>query len=100
VGLARSDWSERSDEGFATEHGKRRLNFLQIAKSSLAEVGYCIHVALRLGYLDENSATELDVEIRKVGAPLQGLIASERLKINAKITGIVLIVFLLGSRLT
>jgi four helix bundle protein len=87
-------------EGFATEHGKRRLNFLQIAKSSLAEVGYCIHVALRLGYLDENSATELDVEIRKVSAPLQGLIASERLKINAKITGIVLIVFLLGSRLT
>lgn len=86
-------------EGFATEHGRRRVNFLNIAKSSLAEVGYCIHVALRLGYLDKNTATKLEVEIRQVGAPLAGLIASERLKINAQITGVVVVVFFLGSRL-
>lgn len=86
-------------EGFATEYRRRRLNFLNIAKSSLAEVGYCIHVALRLGYLDEKVATELDVEIRRVGAPLTGLIASERLKVNAHTAGVLLFVLLLGARL-
>ena len=73
------------------------MNFLYVAQSSLAEVGYCIHVAHRLGYLDEKAATELDLEIRKVGAPLAGLIASERLKINTKTAGFILFVFLLGS---
>jgi four helix bundle protein len=77
-------------EGFATEYGRRRLNFLTIAKSSLAEVGYCIHVALRLGYVDEKAATELDGEIRRVGAPLAGLIAAERLKVNAHTAGVIL----------
>lgn len=86
-------------EGFATEYRRRRLNFLSTAKSSLAEVGYCIHVALRLGYVDEKAAAELDVEIRRVGAPLAGLIASERLKVNAHTAGVLLFVFLLGSRL-
>jgi four helix bundle protein len=86
-------------EGFATEYRRRRVNFLNIAQSSLAEVGYCIHVALRLGYINENAAAELDLEIRKVGAPLAGLIASERLKINSQTVGVILFVFLLGSRL-
>jgi hypothetical protein len=39
------------------------------------------------------------LEIRKVGAPLAGLIASERLKINTRTAGLILFVFLLGSRL-
>ena len=86
-------------EGFATEYRRRRLNFLNISQSSLAEVGYCIHVALRLGYIKENTAAELDLEIRKVGAPLAGLIASERLTINSQTVGVILFVFLLGSRL-
>jgi hypothetical protein len=58
-----------------------------------------IHVAFRLGYINETAATELDLEIRKVGAPLAGLIASERLKINGHTAGVFLFVFLLGSRL-
>ena len=86
-------------EGFATDYRRRRVNFLYIAQSSLAEVGYCIHAALRLGYIDEKRAIDLDVEIRKVGAPLAGLIASERLKINARTAGVIVFVFLLGSRL-
>jgi four helix bundle protein len=38
-------------EGFARPAGKARMNFLNISQSSLAEVGYCIHVARRLGVL-------------------------------------------------
>ena len=75
------------------------MNFLDIAQSSLAEVGYCIHVAQRLGYIDQKTETELELEIRKVGAPLAGLIASERLKTNTQTAGLILFVFLLGSRL-
>ena len=37
-----------------------------------AEVGYCIDVAQRLGYLSEDVAGELELEIRKVGALLAG----------------------------
>ena len=32
-------------EGFATVHGRKRLNFLDTSSSSLTEVGYCVHVA-------------------------------------------------------
>src|SRR5438876_4907267 len=45
-------------EGFATEYRRRRMNFLYVAQSSLAEVGYCIHAARRLGYIDEKLAIE------------------------------------------
>ena len=71
-------------EGFARPKGRSRLNFLKIAQSSLAEVGYCIHVARRLGYLSDAAAGELESEIKQVGAPLAGLIRSERGTIAAK----------------
>src|SRR6185295_13983819 len=64
-------------EGFARPAGRARLNFLNISQASLAEVGYCIHVAQRLGYLAESVADELEIEIKQVGAPLAGLIRSE-----------------------
>jgi four helix bundle protein len=51
-------------EGFARPAGKARLNFLNISQSSLAEVGYCVHVARRLGYLSETSANDLETEIK------------------------------------
>ena len=71
-------------EGFAHSPGRTRLNFLNIARASLAEVGYCIHVALRLGYVSETIAAELESEVRQVGAPLAGLIRSARLNLAAK----------------
>jgi len=58
-----------------------------------------ICAAFRLGYLDEARATEFDLEIRKVGTPLAGLIASERLKINTRTAGGIVFVFLLGTQL-
>jgi len=69
-------------EGFAKAKGRARLNFLNISQSSLAEVGYCIHVAHRLGYVSEIVAAELEMEIKQVGAPLAGLIRSERFQVE------------------
>jgi four helix bundle protein len=65
-------------EGFARRHGRERLHFLNLSESSLAEVGYCIHVAHRLDYITDEMVKELEQEIRAVGAPLIGLIRSTR----------------------
>ena len=54
------------------------MNFLNIAQASLAEVGYCIHAAVRLGYLAQADADAVEIEIKQVGAPLAGLIKAER----------------------
>ena len=73
-------------EGFAHSPGRSRLNFLRIGHASLAEVGYCVHVAQRLGYLSDDVANELDVEIKRVGAPLAGLIRAARLRAAVSIS--------------
>ena len=67
-------------EGFARRHWRERLHFLNIAEASLAEVGYCLHVASRLGYVTEETMKEFESELNGVGAPLVGLIRSTRLK--------------------
>jgi len=64
-------------EGFARTRGRGRLHFLRIAWGSLAEVGYCLHVARRLQYLHGNTFAEYELQTRKVGAPLLGLIRAE-----------------------
>ena len=66
-------------EGFARRHRRARLHFLNIAEGSLAEAGYCPHAAMRLGYISEETMTELEAELNGVGAPLAGLIRSTRL---------------------
>jgi four helix bundle protein len=64
-------------EGFARRHPRARGNLLNIAESSLAEVGYCLHVAKRLGYIRAERYEQLELLVRGVGAPLVGLIHSE-----------------------
>jgi four helix bundle protein len=86
-------------EGFARPAGKARVGFLNISQSSLAEVGYCIHVAQRLGYLSKTTATELETEIKQVGAPLAGLIRSERFQAGVRIGGVILGVLYFAGRL-
>jgi len=56
------------------EHTKERLQLLNVAWGSPAEVGYCLHVARRLGYVSEEIYTKLELDVRRVGAPLSGLI--------------------------
>ena len=66
-------------EGFARRYRRSRLHFLNISEASLAEVGYCIHAAKRLGYINDATHEELELEIRKVAAPLSGLVRSAHL---------------------
>ena len=61
-------------EGFGRRTRRDRLYFLHIASASLAEAGYCIHAAGRLGYISADARKELEIEIRKTAAPLSGLI--------------------------
>ncbi len=86
-------------EGIAKPRGRSRLNFLNIASSSLAEVGYCIHVAQRLGYVSDAVAEELELEIKKVGAPLAGLIRSERVAQGIEVVGAVLFFVLVATQI-
>lgn len=72
-------------EGSARRKWRERLQFLRIAESSLAEVGYCVHVARRLQYLSDAAAVELETEIRRVAAPLVGLIRATRSKVHSDV---------------
>jgi four helix bundle protein len=51
-----------------------RLRFLNIAEASLAEVAHCLHVSKRLGYLSPEGYLDFEEAVRKVGAPLAGLV--------------------------
>ena len=86
-------------EGFARPAGRGRLNFLNIAQASLAEVDYCIHTAKRLGYISEELAATLEVTMKQVGAPLAGLIRSECGKVITGVAGAVLLIMFLTARL-
>jgi four helix bundle protein len=61
-------------EGFARRYRRSRLHFLNISESSLAEVGYCVHAARRLGYISDATWKELEADILRVSAPLTGLV--------------------------
>jgi four helix bundle protein len=65
-------------EGFARRYSQARLNHLNIAESSLAELGYCVHAAFRLGYIDDKTRRDLESALNAVGAPLVGLVRSAR----------------------
>ena len=78
--LRRAAFSVASNivEGSARRYRRARLNYFNISQASLAEVGYCIHVAERLGYISNEISEALETEIKKTGAPLAGLIRSIR----------------------
>jgi four helix bundle protein len=61
-------------EGYAYDAHPMRLKHLRIAVASLAEVGYGIHMARRLGYLTPSRADEIQETLRRTAAPLHGLI--------------------------
>jgi len=65
-------------EGFARRHRRERLHFLNISEASLAEAGYCIHAAWRLGYVTDPVLAELERVSTAWGAPLSGLIRSTK----------------------
>lgn len=65
-------------EGSARRYRRARLHFFNISESSLAEVDYCVHVAQRLGYITDHLADELVQDIKRVSAPLTGLVRAAR----------------------
>ncbi len=65
-------------EGCARDHQRERLQFLNTSRSSLAEVGYCVHVARRLEYIKPHQFEGLDLAIRQTSAALNGYIRSVR----------------------
>lgn len=60
-------------EGYAFPRSPTRLRHLRIAIASLAEVGYALHFAKRVGYLPTDAWRAIDVEVRKTASPLLGL---------------------------
>ena len=61
-------------EGLARRSRREQARFLNVAEASLAEVGYCLHVAKRLGYIDATAHKQLELQVRQVAAPLVGLV--------------------------
>ena len=61
-------------EGASRQTGKDYLHFLYIAKASLAEVEYYIHLSKRLGYINEDQTILLNNLTKKTASTLYGLI--------------------------
>ncbi|MBI2814116.1 MAG: four helix bundle protein [Opitutae bacterium] len=61
-------------EGSARESQRDCLHFLHIARASLSEAQYFLHLANRLRYLNEADAARLHQQTKQVFACLHGLI--------------------------
>jgi four helix bundle protein len=61
-------------EGSARETEKEYLRFLGIAFGSVRELGYLLSLAKRLGYLDEDSAHDLESSQHRTAGSLGALI--------------------------
>lgn len=65
-------------EGSSRESAKDYGHFLQIARGSLAETQYFLHLARRLSYLRPDRADQLEQAARRVFGCLHGLIQAVR----------------------
>ena len=61
-------------EGASRETKRDYLHFLYIARGSLAETRYFVHLAQRLGYLPESEAAMVEQQSRECFGCLHGLI--------------------------
>jgi len=69
-------------EGASREHKKEYLNFLYIARGSLAETEYLLHLANRLKYLQDDDYKKLEDIREETAKTLQGLINSVQKEIE------------------
>jgi four helix bundle protein len=65
-------------EGASRESFKDYAHFLQIARGSLAEAQYFLHLAKRLSYLDDAQAGRVEALAKETFACLHGLILAVR----------------------
>jgi four helix bundle protein len=61
-------------EGANREHKKEYLHFLYIARGSLAETEYYLHLSKRLGYTNESEYGKIDKLRIETASTLHGLI--------------------------
>lgn len=67
-------------EGIARESRRDTIRFLNIAGASLNELGYGLHAAMRLGYIDAAKQQALEEKLAMIAAPLRGLIRRHRMR--------------------
>ena len=65
-------------EGIARKGERESINFFNIASASLSELGYGLHAAWRLGYIERAKLEDLEQKVRMVSGPLHGLIRRYR----------------------
>lgn len=65
-------------EGASRESAKDYAHFLQIARGSLAETQYFLHLTKRLGYLEDAQAVQVEALAKETFACLHGLILAVR----------------------
>lgn len=65
-------------EGASRESAKDYAHFLQIARGSLAETQYFLHLARRLGYIGSVRVENVETLARETFACLHGLIVAVR----------------------
>ena len=63
-------------EGASRDSKKDYLHFLYIARGSLNEARYFLHLATRLGYIEQDVKTKLSAQAEEVSRTLTGLIKS------------------------
>lgn len=63
-------------EGAARRSAQEYMQFLSVARASLRELSYYIHLATRLGYLSEKPSEQLDAMAEETARTLYGLICS------------------------
>ena len=68
-------------EGASRESAKDYAHFLPIARGSLAETQYFLHLARRLRYLWDEQAVQVEVLAKEAFACLHGLIVAVRKEI-------------------
>ena len=61
-------------EGANREHKKEYLHFLYVARASLSETEYFLHLSKRLEYLQDESYKKIDKLRKETAKTLQGLI--------------------------
>ena len=69
-------------EGASRESKRDYLHFLYIARGSLSETQYFVHLAQRLGYLEKAEAEQLIFQTKQTFACLHGLIRAVEKETN------------------
>ena len=63
-------------EGANREHNKEYLNFLYVARGSIAEIEYLLHLSKQLGYLNDDEYKKLENLRKEAAKTLHGLITA------------------------